>query len=150
MIMIALGCDHGGFILKEAIRSVIEATGNECKDFGCFSEASVDYPVIAQNVGRAVASGECEKGILICGTGVGMSIAANKIHGVRCVVCSDCFSAKLSRMHNDTNVLSLGARVLGPELAKMITELWLTTPFEGERHARRVGMINKLDNGETL
>lgn len=143
--MIALGCDHGGFILKEKIRSVIEACGEECKDFGCFSEASVDYPVIAEAVGKSVASGECERGILICGTGVGMSIAANKIHGIRCVVCSDCYSAKLSRMHNNTNILALGARVLGSEAAGMIAETWLKTDFEGGRHARRVDMIRQLD-----
>ena len=144
--MIALGCDHGGYMLKETVQKLLDALSLPYKDFGCFSEDSVDYPLIAEAVGKSVASGECEKGILICGTGVGMSIAANKVKGIRCVVCSDPYSAQLSRMHNDTNVIAIGARVIGPEMAKMILKLWLETEFEGGRHSRRVDMINRLDD----
>jgi ribose 5-phosphate isomerase B len=105
----------------------------------------VDYPVFGEKVARAVASGECEKGLLFCGTGVGISIAANKVKGIRAVVCSEPYSAKLSREHNDTNILAVGARVVGIELAKMIIETWLTTPFEGGRHATRVEMLNNME-----
>jgi len=144
MTMIAIGCDHAGFELKEEIRKYLESKNIEYKDYGCFSTESVDYPEYGVKVAKAVASGECEKGLLFCGTGVGISISANKVKGIRAVVCSEPYSAKLSRMHNDTNILALGARVVGVELAKMIVDIWLNTPFEGERHLRRIKMIDEL------
>ena len=137
---IALGCDHAGIDLKEAIVKSIEKLGHQVVDFGTHDRNSVDYPNYAKLVGEKVAAGEFDRGILLCGTGVGMSIAANKIKGIRCVVCTEPFSAKLSRLHNNTNVLALGSRVLGSELAQMITEIWLQTDFEGGRHARRVDL----------
>ena len=140
--MIALGCDHGGYELKQEIIAYLEKNHLEYKDFGCFGTEAVDYPVYAKLVGHAVADGECEKGILICGTGIGISIAANKIKGVRAALCSDCFSAEATRLHNDANILSMGARVLGAGLAVKITDTFLNTPFSGdERHARRISQI---------
>ena len=139
--MIALGCDHGGYELKLEIIKYLEKNGLEYKDFGCHGE-SCDYPIYARKVGQAILDGECEKGILICGTGVGISIAANKMKGIRCALCGDCFTAEATRLHNDTNVIALGGRVLGIELAIKIVDTWLNTPFSGdERHARRIGMI---------
>ncbi len=140
--MIAIGCDHGGYELKLEIIKYLEKKGLEYKDFGCDSLESVDYPVFARKVGQAILDGECEKGILICGTGIGISIAANKMKGIRCALCSDCFSAEATRLHNDTNIVALGGRVVGPELAIKIVDIFLHTPFSGdERHARRVSMI---------
>ncbi|MDI9243062.1 ribose 5-phosphate isomerase B [Fusibacillus kribbianus] len=140
--MIALGCDHGGYELKQEIIAYLEKNHLEYKDFGCFGTEAVDYPVYAKLVGHAVADGECEKGILICGTGIGISIAANKIKGVRAALCSDCFSAEATRLHNDANILAMGARVLGAGLAVKITDTFLNTPFSGdERHARRISQI---------
>lgn len=140
--MIALGCDHGGYELKQEIITYLEKNHLEYKDFGCFGTEAVDYPVYAKLVGHAVADGECEKGILICGTGIGISIAANKIKGVRAALCSDCFSAEATRLHNDANILAMGARVLGAGLAVKITDTFLNTPFSGdERHARRISQI---------
>lgn len=140
--MIALGCDHGGYELKQEIIAYLEKNHLEYKDFGCFGTEAVDYPVYAKLVGHAVADGECEKGILICGTGIGISIAANKIKGVRAALCSDCFSAEATRLHNDANILAMGARVVGPGLAVKITDTFLNTPFSGdERHARRISQI---------
>jgi ribose 5-phosphate isomerase B len=140
--MIALGSDHGGFQLKQEIIQYLEKKGYEYQDFGCYTEESVDYPAYAKLVGQAVASGECEKGILICGTGIGISIAANKIRGVRAAVCTDCFTAQATREHNDANILALGGRVVGPGLALKIVETFLTTEFSGdERHARRIRQI---------
>ncbi len=138
---IAIGGDHGGFRLKNQIIKHLESKGIEYKDFGTFSEESVDYPDYGQAVGKAVASGDFDRGIVICGTGIGISIAANKVPGVRAALCGDCFSAKASREHNDANVLALGERVIGVELAKMITDIWLETEFAGGRHARRVKRI---------
>ena len=143
--MIAIGSDHGGFALKEQVRAWLEEKGIPCRDFGCYDEHSVDYPDIAASVGRAVASGECEKGFLFCGTGLGISMAANKIRGVRAACCSDCFSAKMSRAHNDANILCMGGRVVGPGLALMMAELFLTTEFEGGRHSRRVEKLMALE-----
>jgi ribose 5-phosphate isomerase B len=140
--MIAIGSDHAAYEFKEEIKKFLEEKGYEYKDFGTYSPERVDYPVFGEKVARAVASGECEKGLLFCGTGVGISIAANKVKGIRAVVCSEPYTAKLSREHNDTNILAVGARVVGIELAKMIIEIWLTTPFEGGRHAGRVEMLN--------
>ncbi len=139
--MIAIGCDHGGYGLKLEIIKYLEKNGLEYQDFGCDGEA-VDYPIIAKKVGQAILDGKCEKGILICGTGIGISIAANKMKGIRCALCSDCFSAEATRLHNDTNVIALGGRVVGPELAVKMVDIFLNTPFsEDERHIRRIGMI---------
>ena len=144
--MIALGCDHAGFALKEKMKKVIEDLGLEYKDFGCYDENSVDYPVIAKDVCKSVTSGESEKGILICGTGVGMSIAANKVKGIRASLCGDTFSAKFTRLHNDSNVLCMGARVIGEGIASEIVTTYLTTEFEGGRHERRVDLFTALEN----
>ena len=139
--MIAIACDHGGYELKLEIIKYLEKNGLEYRDFGCNGE-SVDYPIYAKLVGQSIIDGECEKGILICGTGIGISIAANKMKGIRCALCSDCFSAEATRLHNDTNVLALGGRVLGPNLAEKIVDTFLNTPFSGdERHARRISML---------
>ena len=140
--MIAVGCDQGGFELKQEILKYLQEQKIEYKDFGCYSTASVDYPAYARKVAEAVAAGDFEKGILICGTGIGISIAANKVKGIRAALCSDCFSAEMTRLHNDANILCMGGRVLGVGLALKITDTFLHTPFSGEeRHARRIGMI---------
>ncbi|MCD2493172.1 ribose 5-phosphate isomerase B [Lacrimispora sp. NSJ-141] len=140
--MIALGCDHGGYELKQEIIAYLEKNHLEYKDFGCFGREAVDYPEYAKLVGHAVADGECEKGILICGTGIGISITANKIKGVRAALCSDCFSAEATRLHNDANILAMGGRVVGAGLALKIVDIFLNTPFSGdERHARRISKI---------
>lgn len=140
--MIAIGSDHGGFELKKEIMAHLDARGLEYKDFGTYSDASCDYPVYGKAVAKAVASGECERGIIICGTGIGISITANKVHGIRAALCGDCFSAEATRQHNDANVLALGARVVGPGLALKIVDTFLDTPFSnGERHIRRISMI---------
>ena len=144
--MIAIGSDHGGFALKEEIKKHLTERGVEFKDYGTFSEASCDYPIYAEKVCMAVTGGEAEKGILCCGTGIGMSMAANKIKGIRCACCGDCFSAEMTRRHNDANVLALGGRVVGPGLAEKMVDLFLDTPYEGGRHARRVGMVMELEN----
>lgn len=144
--MIAIGSDHGGFSLKKEIIKHLEEKGIEYKDFGTYTEESCDYPVYGEAVGRAVASGECEKGIIICGTGIGISISANKVKGVRAALCGDCFSAEFTRRHNDANVLAMGERVLGPGLALKIVDIFLSTEFEGGRHARRVGLISDIEN----
>ena len=140
--MSAIGSDHGGFELKKEVMAHLDARGLEYKDFGTYSDASCDYPVYGKAVAKAVASGECERGIIICGTGIGISIAANKVHGIRAALCGDCFSAEATRQHNDANVLALGARVVGPGLALKIVDTFLDTPFSnGERHIRRISMI---------
>lgn len=140
--MIALGCDHGGYGLMQEVIRHLEDRGLEYKNYGCYSEESVDYPVYAKAAANAVASGECEKGILICGTGIGISIAANKVPGIRVALCHDCFSAEATRQHNDANMLAMGARVIGPGLALKIVDIFLDTPFSNdERHIRRIGMI---------
>ena len=140
--MIAIGSDHGGFELKKEIMAHLDARGLEYKDFGTYSDASCDYPVYGKAVANAVASGECERGIIICGTGIGISITANKVHGIRAALCGDCFSAEATRQHNDDNVLALGARVIGPGLALKIVDTFLDTPFSNsERHIRRIEMI---------
>ena len=139
--MIALASDHAAFEFKEEVKAYLQERGLEVQDFGTCNTERVDYCDYGFLVGEAVADGRCEKGIVLCGSGIGISISANKVKGIRCVVCTEPYSAKLSREHNDTNVLSLGARVVGIELAKMIIDLWLTTPFEGGRHATRVQKI---------
>lgn len=140
--MIALGSDHGGYGLKQEVIKHLTEKGLEYKDYGCYSEESCDYPVYGKAVAEAVASGECEQGIIICGTGIGISISANKVPGVRAALCHDCFSAQATREHNDANVLAMGARVIGPGLALKIVDTFLSTPFSNEeRHIRRIGMI---------
>ena len=140
--MIALGSDHGGWALKQEVMKHLDARGLEYKDYGTYSEDSCDYPVYGKAVAHAVADGECEKGIIICGTGIGISITANKIKGIRAALCSDCFSAEMTRLHNDANILAMGARVVGPGLALKIVDTFLDTPFSGdERHIRRINQI---------
>lgn len=140
--MIALGCDHGGYELMQEIKKHLTQKGLEYVDFGCDSTASVDYPVYARKVTRAITAGQCEKGILICGTGIGISIAANKVPGIRAALCTDCFCAEATRQHNDANVLCMGGRVVGPGLAIKITDTFLETPFsQDERHKRRIDLI---------
>ena len=142
--MIAIGCDHGGFALKQEIVEHLKANNIEFKDFGCYNTDSVDYPDYAHVVCDSVLSGECEKGILICGTGIGISIAANKISGIRCALCHDVFSAEATRLHNDANVIALGGRVIGPSHAIKVIDTFLSTPFSNdERHIRR---ISKIEN----
>ena len=140
--MIALGCDHGGYALMQEIIAWLEKNNYEYKNFGTYSEESVDYPEYGKKVAHAVADGECEFGILICGTGIGISITANKVKGVRAALCTDCFCAQATREHNNANILALGGRVVGPGLALKIVETFLTTPFSNdERHIRRINMI---------
>ena len=141
---IAIGCDHGGCLLKQDILIWLEENDYDFEDFGCYNTESVDYPVYAEKVARAVASGECEKGIVICTTGIGVSMAANKVKGIRCALCGDSYSAEMTRRHNDANVLAMGAGIIGPNMAKKITEVFLTTAFEGGRHARRVGLLDNI------
>ena len=142
--MIALGSDHGGHALKQEVMKHLEQRGIEYKDYGCYSEASCDYPEFAHAVGKAVAAKECELGILICGTGIGISIAANKIKGVRAALCHDCFSAQATKEHNDANILAMGARVVGVGHALKIVDTFLDTPFSNdERHIRRIAAIEE-------
>lgn len=140
--MIAIGSDQGGFELKQEILKHLEARGLEYKDFGSYDNKSVDYPIYGKAVAEAVAAGQCDKGILVCGTGIGISITANKVKGIRAALCTDCFMAEATRLHNDANVLALGGRVVGVGLALKIVDTFLDTEFSGEeRHARRIGMI---------
>ena len=140
--MIAIGSDHGGYALKQEVIAHLEERGLAYQDFGTYSEASCDYPVYGKAVAKAVASGECERGILICGTGIGISISANKVRGIRCALCGDCFSARATREHNDANILAMGARVVGEGLALMIVDTFLDTPFSNDaRHVRRIAQI---------
>lgn len=142
--MIALGCDHGGYELMQEVKAHLDKRGLAYHDFGCYSTESVDYPEYGRAAALAVASGECEKGILICGTGIGISITANKIPGIRCALCTDCFMAEATREHNDANMLAFGARVLGAGLALKIVDTFLDTPFSNdERHKRRIAKIEK-------
>ena len=148
--MIAIASDHGGYALKEHIKAYLAAKGITCQDFGCETPDRCDYPVFGKAAAQAVASGQCEKGIVICTTGIGISITANKVKGIRCCACSDCYSAKMSRAHNDANMLALGARVVGTELGRMIAQTFLTSEFEGGRHQRRIDQIAAIENGEDL
>lgn len=137
--MIALGCDHGGFELMQEVMAHLEKRGIEYKNFGTYTKESCDYPEFAKKVANAVVSGECEKGILICGTGIGISMAANKVPGIRCALCHDCFSAQATREHNDANVLAMGGRIIGVGHALAVVDLFLDTPFSNdERHIRRI------------
>ncbi len=142
---IAIGCDHTGVDLKEDIKAFLSELGIESQDYGTYSTERTDYPIYGEKVARAVAAGEYELGILICGTGVGMSITANKIPGIRAAVCSEAYTAALSRQHNDSNILTFGARVVGTGLARSIVQAWLEAEYEGGRHARRVEMIAHLE-----
>ncbi|MBX6377605.1 MAG: ribose 5-phosphate isomerase B [Clostridia bacterium] len=142
---LALAADHGGFELKEAIKGWLRELGHSVEDFGTHSAEAVDYPDYARLVAEAVARGDCDRGVLVCGSGIGMAIAANKVPGVRAAVCNDPYSARLTRQDNDANVLALGGRVVGPGMAREILEVWLNTPFAGGRHARRVEKIRALE-----
>ena len=141
--MIALGCDHGGFDLMQEVIAHLDEKGIEYKNFGTFDTKSTDYPIYARKVVKSILGGESEKGILICGTGLGISITANRYKGIRAAVCHDCFSAEATRQHNDANILAMGGRVVGPGLALMIVDTFLNTPFsEDERHKRRIALID--------
>lgn len=140
--MIAIGADHAGVFLKDSLKKFIEEKGYEVKDFGTFTDESCDYPVYAKAVSEAVASKEAEKGILVCGTGIGMSMAANKVDGIRAAVCTDPKSTEFTRRHNDANVLCLGARIIDEETAKKLVEIYLTTEFEGGKHLKRISMFS--------
>lgn len=147
---VALACDHSALEMKQLVKDLLDEMGLAYKDFGTDTADSCDYPVFAARAAKAVASGECDKGIVICGTGIGVSITANKVKGIRCALCSEPYSAKLTRLHNDSNMLAMGARVIGPELARMIAQTWLETPFEGGRHQRRVDLITAVEEGTDL
>ena len=142
--MIAIGCDHGGFELKEHIVKYLKDKGVDVKDFGVYNEDSVDYPDCAPPVCKAVLSGEAERGILLCGTGIGISIAANKYKGIRAALCSDVYSAKMTKQHNNSNIICLGGRVTGRELAFMIVDAWMNAEFEGGRHQARIDKIENI------
>ncbi len=143
--MIAIASDHGGYDLKERVKKYLEENNIPFQDFGCDSKASCDYPVFGHAAAKAVAAGTCEKGIVICTTGIGISISANKVKGIRCALCSEPLSAKMTRLHNDANMLALGMRVVGPELAKMIVDAWLEGQYLGGVHAPRVAMIGQIE-----
>ena len=147
---IAIGNDHAALELKNHIVDYLVKEGHEVVNFGTDTPASTDYPIYGARVAHAVANGECERGIVICGTGIGISISANKVKGIRCALCSEPVSAKLTRQHNDANVLAMGARIIGPAMAEEIVHMFLTTEFEGGRHSRRVDLITKLENGQTI
>lgn len=141
--IIGVGSDHGGFALKEEIKNYLVELGYEVKDYGTNNEESVDYPEYGKKVARAVVAEEVHRGIVVCGTGIGISLAANKVEGIRCALCSDTYSAKMSRQHNNANMLALGGRVLGVDLAKDVVKAWLDSEFEGGRHERRVLKIEE-------
>ena len=147
---IAIACDHSALEFKEEVKRLLAARGFEAVDFGTYTADSCHYPIFGARAAKAVADGRCDLGIVICGTGIGMSMAANKIKGIRCALCSDTYSAKMTRIHNDSNVLALGARVIGVELAKEIVNAWLDAAFEGGRHQVRIDMISALENGESI
>jgi len=144
--MIAIACDHGALELKEVLKAHLEKRGLEYKDFGTYTADSCDYPDFGAAAAKAVASGECDRGIVMCTTGIGISITANKVKGIRCALLSDKMSARLTRQHNDTNMMALGAAVVGPMLAMEIVDTWLDTEFEGGRHQRRVAKVMALEN----
>ncbi len=145
MTKVAVGCDHGGFILKESVVSTLERLGAEVVDLGCYDESSVDYPVYGEKVARSVASGECTLGVIMCGTGIGISIAANKVRGVRAAVVTNTYMAKLTKNHNNANIIALGGRVISPDEAAAIVEAWYTAEYEGGRHQRRLDMISAIE-----
>ena len=141
---VAFGCDHAGYVLKEAVVAHLKEMGHEVVDFGCYTPERVDYPVQGEKAARAVASGECELGVLICGTGIGISLAANRVHGIRAAVCSESYSAELTRRHNDANMIAFGARVVGEGTACAILDAFFNAKFEGGRHAQRVAMLDEI------
>ncbi len=143
---IAIGSDHGGYDLKEQVKTWLQEMGHEVEDFGCHGKESCDYPDFGAAAARAVASGQCEKGVVICTTGIGISMTANKVKGIRCALCGDPWSAEMTRRHNDANMLAMGAGVVGPQLARQILEAFLTHDFEGGRHQRRVDKLMALEN----
>lgn len=143
---VALASDHGGIHIREEIKNLLEELKIEYEDFGCDCETSVDYPDYALPVAEKVAKGEFDRGILICGTGIGMSIAANKVKGIRCALVHDVFSAEMTRLHNDSNMLAMGERVIGAGLARLIAQTWLETEFEGGRHQNRIGKITEYED----
>ncbi len=147
---IAIGCDHGGFEHKNAIAEHLRSLGYEVEDFGIYENAPVDYPEIALKVANSIKSGKNELGILVCGTGIGMSLAANKVHGIRAAACSEHFSAKYTRLHNNSNILCLGGRVIGVGTAIELSEIFVRTEFEGGRHQRRIDMITEIENREDI
>ena len=142
---IALACDHGAYDLKETIKAHLTEKGYEVKDFGCFDKSSCDYPDFGAAAARAVAEGKCDRGIVICTTGIGISIAANKIKGIRCAHCADCLEAEMTRRHNDANMMAIGAGFTGKNMAERMVEVFLTTEFEGGRHERRVNKMMALE-----
>ena len=147
--MIALACDHTGVALKNELKKMLDEMGLEWRDFGtCDANSRDDYPVYGYKAAKSVASGECDRSILLCGTGMGISIAAGKVKGIRVCTCSDVYSAEMSKRHNNSNILTMGALVVGTELAKMIARYWLSAEFEGGRHQRRINMIEKIEKGE--
>ena len=145
--MIAIGCDHGGINIKNAVIEYMKENGIEYKDFGCYTTESVDYPVYAYQVAKTVADGEAELGIICCGTGIGVSMAANKVKGIRAAVCTDEFCAEMTRRHNNANIMCMGGRVIDEEKAVKLASIFLSTPFEGGRHEKRVNMITEIENG---
>ena len=147
---ISMGCDHGGYNLKEHIKKYLVDQGHEVVDCGCNSLDSCDYPIYGAAAARAVADGTCERGIVICTTGIGISITANKIKGIRCALCSEPLSAEMTRRHNNANMLSMGAGMIGPNMAERIVSTFLATEFEGGRHQRRVDLLTSIENGEEL
>lgn len=142
---IAIACDHGGFRLKNVLIENMKAQGVEVVDFGTYSEESCDYPDYASKAAKAVANGECDRGVVVCGTGIGVSITANKVKGIRCALCHDVFSAKATRAHNDANMIAMGQRVIGEGLAVEILNAWLHTEFEGGRHIKRIEKMMALE-----
>lgn len=146
--MIAIGCDHGGLDIKNAIVKSLQENGVEYKDFGTYTPDSVDYPEYAYKVAKAVATGECEKGIICCGTGIGVAIVANKVKGVRAATVTNEFCAEMTRRHNNTNVVTMGGRVIDEETAVRLADIFLNTPFDGDRHTKRVDMITAIENGD--
>lgn len=146
--MIAIGCDHGGLDIKNAIVKSLQEKGVEYKDFGTYTPDSVDYPEYAYKVAKAVATGECEKGIICCGTGIGVAIVANKVNGVRAATVTNEFCAEMTRRHNNTNVVTMGGRVIDEETAVRLADIFLNTPFDGDRHTKRVDMITAIENGD--
>lgn len=147
---IAIGSDHVGLEIKKSIIEYLEELGHEVKDFGAYTAERTNYPIYGKKVADAIVSKEYECGVLICGTGIGISLAANKVKGIRAAVCSEPYSAKLSKQHNNSNIIAFGARVVGVDLAKMIVKEWLDAEYEGGRHARRVDLLTKIENGEEI
>ncbi len=146
MSKVAIGCDHGGIVLKESVIKTLERLGAQVVDMGCYSQESVDYPEYGVKVANAVASGECDLGVIMCGTGIGISIAANKVKGIRAAVVTNTYMAKLTKNHNNANIIALGGRVISPAEAEEIVEAWYTAEYEGGRHQKRLDIISAVEN----